>query len=350
MAGHPGLRSTGLPQTMDCPQRFDFAMTGQTSFFRFGLSMQPLHAKPLQVMLLAIFVIALPGCRAIRRFGESRQTIAARRLSGQGFQAMHDGRWDVAENLFSDALSVSKSDDRAHWGLAESFWERGERELAIKQIEQAVRLSAGDPKLVQRAGRMYLEVGRLDEADQHSQWALRLQRDSEEAWALRGDCLRAAGEDKEALAAYHRALALRPDYVEVQLQAAEIYRAGRRFDRVLATLDRLQDGIGIEEAPPRVDMLQGIAMRRLGRSEEAHGCFVRAARKDPSDPAPHLEIASLALEQDDAESARQSIAMVKRLDPNSPAESTILQQLVDQQQRVARETSVRDTSEINQRR
>ncbi len=253
---------------------------------------------------------------------------------------MHDGRWDIAETLFADALEVSKSNDRAHWGLAESFWQRGERNRAIEHMEQAVRLSAGDPRLVQRLGRMYLELGRLKEADQHSLWALQLQRDSGEVWALRGDCLRAAGHDDEALAAYHRALALQPDYPEVQLQAAEIYRAEQRYDRVLATLDRLQDGVGIEDAPARVDMLQGIAMRQLGRTEEARRCFARAATKDPTDPSPHLELASLALERGEVVVAQESLALAMELDPDSLPAGRWMEQMRDQQRRLASEAAV----------
>ncbi len=247
--------------------------------------MNPLYVR-IVCALLALVATGETGCRAIRRIGESRQSIAARRLSGQGFQAMHDGQWEIAETLFTDALDVSKSDDRANWGLAEAYWKRGERELAVEQMEQAVRLSADDPAFVQRLGRMYMETGRLEEANLHSESALESERDAPAAWALRGDCLKAAGQMEEALAAYHRALALQPDYPEVQLRAAEIYQSQQRYDRLLATLDRLQDGTGIDQAPARVDLLKGIAMRQLGRAEEAEQCFVRASTKDPDNARP----------------------------------------------------------------
>jgi tetratricopeptide (TPR) repeat protein len=301
-------------------------------------------ASALKLMLLATLVSTSLGCRAIRRFGDSRQTIAARRLSGQGFQAMHDGRWDIAETLFTDALSVSNSDDRAHWGLAESYWERGERDLAIEHMEKAVRLSAGDPKLVQRLGRMYLDVGRIEDADQHSLWALQLNRDSEDVWALRGDCLRAAGNDTKALAAYHRALALRPDFQEVQLQAAEIYQAQGRFDRVLATLDRLQDGVGIEATAPRVDMLQGVAMRQLGRHEQAKQCFLRAAAKDPKIASPHLELAALALHWGQVDAAQVSLSKAMNLNRLSGLEGQRWRELQQQQQRLASELPEPDST------
>ena len=268
-------------------------------------------------LLLAAISVAPSGCRTIRRIGDSRQSITARRLSGQGFQAMHDGQWEIAETLFTDALEVSKSDDRAHWGLAEAYWKRGERELAVEQMEQAVRLSADDATFVQRLGRMYLELGRFEEADTHSQSVLQTERDSPSAWALRGDCLKAAGHHQQALAAYHRALALQPDFAEVQLQAAEIYQSEERYDRLLATLDRLQDETGVDNSPARVDFLKGIAMRRLGRTEEAEQCFVRASVKDPSNARPHMELASLAMERGDTVTARKSLDLAMQLNPDS---------------------------------
>ena len=147
--------------------------------------------NPNQVIgyLCLILLVPASGCRAIQSFGDSSQSITARGLSGQGFQAMYEGDWATAESLFLNAVELSEGDDRAHWGLAESYWNRGDRELAIQQMQRAVELSAGDPKLVQRLGRMHLELGRIDEADDHSQWALESDRQSAEAWALKGDCL-----------------------------------------------------------------------------------------------------------------------------------------------------------------
>lgn len=288
-------------------------------------------------LLMGLFSISNGGCRAIRHFGEGRQSIAARRLSGQGFQAMHDGQWEIAETLFTDALEVSKADDRAHWGLAESYWKRQETDLAIEQMEQAVRLSAGDPKMVRRLGHMYLEIGRLQEAEYHSLWALESERDSAQAWALRGDCLKAAGKDDDALAAFHRALALQPDYPQVQLQAAEIYHLNLEYDRLLATLDRLQDSVGMDAAPARVDVLRGIAMKNHQRYEEARRCFVRASTKPDADATAHLELASLELLEGNVKQAKRSIDLAQRLDPELVANGGWVRQLDDYEQRLAKE-------------
>ena len=291
-------------------------------------------------LLLAVLAGAV-GCRAIGRISESRQSISARRLSRAGMEAMREGQWDTAEELFAGALEVSTADDRAHRGLAESMWQRQERDAAIRHMEQAVRLSAGDPKLVQRLGRMYLEVGRLDDADRQSMAALDSDRQSADVWALRGDCLNARNKPDEALSAYHRALALQPDFPSVQLQAAEIYRVKGRFDRLLATVDRMQDASGDDNATARVQLLKGIAMRQLGSHDEAYRCFVKAIEMDPNDPAAHLHIASVCLERGDVDTAREQIDIAMKLDPNSIRSDGLIEQLHSQERLAGNRTEPR---------
>lgn len=288
--------------------------------------------------LLLIALIGSIGCRAIGRMSESRQSISARRLSRAGMEAMREGQWNTAEDLFTSALEVSVADDRAHRGLAESLWQRQERDAAVKHMEQAVRLSAGDPKLIQRLGRMYLEVGRLDDADRQSMLALEADRHSAEVWALRGDCLATRNRPKDALAAYHRALALQPEFPSVQLQAAEIYREQERYDRLLATLERLQDSRGDESELARVQLLKGIAMRQLGNSDEAYRCFASAIEKDPSDPSALLHAASVCLERGDVARAKHQIDTAMKLDPDSNTTGSLIEQLRAEQDRLAIES------------
>jgi tetratricopeptide (TPR) repeat protein len=283
----------------------------------------------LLAWILATFVITCSvGCRAISQYGESKQSIAARRLSRQGLEAMHAGQWDVAEDLFSDALDLTAADDRAHWGLAESLWQRGEKQAALKHMEEAVRLSASDPRLMRRLGKMYLDLDRVADADRQSVAALHADRQSAEVWGLRGDCLVKLGDLDGALAAYHQALALQPDYPDVQLEIAELYRQQGRYDRLLATIDRLQDTIGESDVcPSRAHMLRGIALHQLQRYGDAQRCFQDAIASDPNNPEPHLHLASLLLEQGDAESARRPLQQAIALSPQSPSAIALAQQV-----------------------
>ncbi len=55
-------------------------------------------------------------------------------------------------------------------------------------MEQAVHLSASDPRLMRRLARMYLELNMLDEAEGQVAMAMEADRTSAEVWALQGDC------------------------------------------------------------------------------------------------------------------------------------------------------------------
>ncbi|MCM2373351.1 tetratricopeptide repeat protein [Aporhodopirellula aestuarii] len=269
------------------------------------------------------------GCRGIVKFGESRQTVAARRLSRQGLKAARDGDWIVAETLFSESLEVSDNNDAAHRGLADTLWQRGRRNDAIEHLKQAVQLSAGDPKHLQRLGRMYLELGRVDEAARQCEIALQSDREWAALWALWGDCELAQSRTESALAAYHRALSLQPDYPYVQLQAAEIYHQQKRHDRLLATLDRLNESEGSLVmnqtdggiVPGRADLLRGLAMRELGRIEESNRYLVAAAQKNPADVTSRLQLAAASISNGDPVSAQGWLAQAMQVDPEAVAAS-----------------------------
>jgi len=306
----------------------------------------PIKIPPRFIELLSLTVLTCCGCQSMSH-KQQQKLIDARRHSGMGFQKIHNGSWEDAEELFEQALDKSENDERAHWGLAESYWNRGKTILAVEHMEQAVRLSAGDPKMVQRLGRMYLDMGRLEDAKSHSLWALESERDSAEAWALYGDCLHAAAGTADpdhpalqpALAAYHRALALQPDYPKVQQTAAEIYLQQQRYDRVLATLDRLHDTHGIDAASARVDLLRGIALKQEGRTDDAKVSFRRAITKDASDPDPLIELASLELKDSQVEKARSALQQAAEIAPERFKDGILLAEFQKAEQRIANEST-----------
>ncbi|MEM0924674.1 MAG: tetratricopeptide repeat protein [Planctomycetota bacterium] len=274
------------------------------------------HQATLNRVGLALLVVAgSVGCRTIQRIGDRRVVLDARMKSRLGMQALHQERWHEAEQLFGEALSLSDGDDRAHRGIAETLWNRGETELALKHMQLAVNRSGADPRLIGRLGEMYLEIGRLQDAETQCELALSATRDLPENWTLLGDCEKARGRLTEALAAYHRALALHPGMVETKLRVAEIYLGNSQYDRLLATLDQIDLTDDESVAPVRVHMLRGIAMKNLGRPELASKHFARAVERDPLRAEPHLQIAAIELQQGRTKVASRAVARAMELNP-----------------------------------
>lgn len=226
-----------------------------------------------------IVLISASGCRVWRRPPVGEALAGARQLSLRGAESLQQEKWNDAETYFSEALKESGMDERAHWGYAETMWKKGDRVLATEHMEEAVRLSGGNPDLTIRLGQMQLEQGKLDEAAKLAKAALETNRRHPGAWALQGDVLVAWQQWDQALAAYHRALIYQPDFPAVQMAVAELYHRTDRPQRALSTLDRLSDEHSLERMPVRAQWLRAESLVSLGRTREAKQALVHAEQR-----------------------------------------------------------------------
>jgi tetratricopeptide (TPR) repeat protein len=228
-----------------------------------------------------LFAMALSGCVSLARNRTDQSVVSARQLSLRGINAAQQGQLREAEAYFSRASELCPLDERIHYHYAETLWQLGSHQAAVTHMEEAVRLSGGNADLAVRLGDMYLASGDLPRAAQQADAAIRANRQLAAAWALRGDVLRGMGRDDEALASYHRAMSHQAHYPRVQLATAEIYSRQQRYARALAALRILADGYPSGETPSRVYLMQGLALRGLGRYEAAAEALVLAAKQGP---------------------------------------------------------------------
>ena len=273
-------------------------------------------------LLPGVIAIALgcsSGCRLLRCPQTSDEAVAAaRQLSLQGMDAQERGRWDQAETLYALAVERCPRDERARCGYAESLWQRGAQEDAIKNMEEAVRLSGHDPERMVQLGKMYLARGQLLAAAAQAEAAIAANRQMASAWALHGQVLQAQGSRTEALASFHRALSYQQQFPEVQLALAEIYKEQNRPQRALATLQALADALPPSQVPVEVLVQQGLALRELARHQDAALCLATAAAR--CEPSADLlyELGRTQLLAGDATAARLSVAAGLARDAQHP--------------------------------
>ena len=196
---------------------------------------------------------------------------------------MQRADWEQAEKLFGLAIETNPADERAHRRYAEVLWRRELKEQAVRHMEEAVRLSGGDPEILVELGEMYLAQGNLDGAWRQAEAAIAAQRQLASAWALRGDILRSRQQLDEAMESYHRALSYQPNYPHVQIALSDLYRQQNRPRRALSTLESLVEQCGVERAPVDVLLQQGLALKALGRYDRAVEVLTMASeRGNPS--------------------------------------------------------------------
>lgn len=229
---------------------------------------------------LATVVAGGAGCRLIHRSGPVPQEVAdARKLCNEGLSAVDRRDLVRAETLLERAVKQCPTDVDARRHYADVLWRRGERMEAVKQIAAAMKLSPGEVGLCIDGGRMYMELGLLDDADRLAAEAVRGAPGSAAAWHLRGEVTLARGRAEEALADFHRALAIDPDDRELLLETAEVYRRLGRPQRALATLAILGESYGPNQTPAEVLALEGMAQEALDRPTDALESYKQAAAR-----------------------------------------------------------------------
>ena len=226
---------------------------------------------------LWLIALSLTGCASVRTRGPvESDVITARQLTHRGIDASCRDKWDEAERLFFQAAEISHDDVPARHHYARACGGEARHQDAIAAMVQAVQLSGSDPQLHVELGEMYLAVGDLDQARSQADSAVRGNPHLAAAWALRGDLRRRQDDNTGALAAYHRALSLQPDYPRVQLEVADLYLRQDHPGRALATLDRLAQGYATNAVPGEVCYRQGLALLSLNRHDEAVDRLVAA--------------------------------------------------------------------------
>lgn len=241
--------------------------------------------------LLAVLVASATGCRLVNRRGPVPEELAdARRLCNEGLSAADRDDLVGAEALLERAVKSCPTDVDARRHFADVLWRRGERMEAIGQLTAALDLSPEDPALCVEAGRMYLELGLLNDAERLAAEAVRLAPRSADSWRLRGETALARGQPANAVADFHRALALAGDDPELLAATARAYLALGRPRRVLATLAVLEEQRSADGLPGDMLVLEARAYEALDRTAEAADAYRRAIAKGgaPADAAARL--------------------------------------------------------------
>ena len=243
---------------------------------------------------IAAALVVGSGCRLIPRSGPVPQEVAdARRLCNEGLSAADRKDLLRAEGLLEQAVKNCPTDIDARRHYADVLWQRGERMAAVTQIAEALRLSPGDTSLCVDGGRMYMELGLLEDADRLARDAVRMAPRSADAWRLRGQVAMARGQADQALADFHRALALAPEDRETLRDTADAYRRLGRPQRALATLAILGEQYGPSQTPADVLLLEGMAQEALGRTTDALDSYRRAVAKGNAPPEAAARLAAL---------------------------------------------------------
>lgn len=285
--------------------------------------------------LVGLMLMSQSGCAGFgARYGRD-DVVLARQIARQGTDAFHSGDWKRAERYYSKAVEVCAVDERVRARYAETLWNLGQHQAAIRHQREAVRLSGDAPELKVQLGGMYLAQGDVQRAGQLVQQAIDSGRESATAYRLQGDILQRKGKWPQALAAYHRALSIQPEHPEVRMAMARGYQRAGRPQRALATLRSSAETYPPGEEPPELHYWQGVALASLGRYSRAVQRFATAESRGLQSADLLFRLANAHYLAGDQRAAQVVLDRAMQLNPHHPYAARLCS-VVREGRRVAR--------------
>lgn len=266
------------------------------------------------------------------RNGEGRQTVTtlakAMALAGQYGKS---GRFAEAESICRQILATHPNHPDTLLLLSSLLLRRGDFGGAIGVLERA-RVLEGNPVYDRHLGMALAAVGRSEEAEKAFVRALRAGEDDAVLNDL-GKIYANLGRLEEAIDCFRRAIGRQPDSVSALTDLGRSLISLGRFEEAL---EPLLHAIAVEpKRPDDAPYLTGKALHGLGRLEEALPCYEMAIRNDPTHLRAHNDLGAALTELNRPNPAVKVLKDGIKLAPNSAELHFNLGNAYTRQRRVA---------------
>ena len=234
----------------------------------------------------------------------------------------------------------------------------GYSQQALPYLEQVLRRTPENARVLVLVGRIHLEASRLDEAEKMFREAARLNAANAEAWSGLGDVCDARKDPRQASEQYEKALALKPDLLYTLLNAGQVAdklerpKQAEDFYRRAFTIDpqmaEAANGLGLALAKQghaedaREHFEKAIALQRdfsgainnlgvlyiqQGKTDDAIAAFEYGLRVAPDDDILYLNLARLYVQRGNVDRARELMRKLLERKPGSETARHALEEL-----------------------
>jgi tetratricopeptide (TPR) repeat protein len=183
--------------------------------------------------------------------------------------------WDGARSLLERAVRLYPDRPQPYYNLAVLESQAGRFHESVLAANRALELEPEDPSVLRFLGVLYFENQVCDEAVRYFQRVLALSPSDVEVRVGLASCLHALGRSDEAVRQLEDAMNDSPRDYDLLLLAANIRLEQNHLDEAL---DAARHAAALDSLRPDAFYLAGLALRRLGRADEAMAAFDRVER------------------------------------------------------------------------
>lgn len=185
---------------------------------------------------------------------------------------------------------------------------RGDLRGALPYLEQAVSIAPGVGTFHESLADLYRAMGESERAEAECRLALRFDSSLDHARNLLGLILLDRGETQAALEEFLGAIRAKPPCPEGLVNAAVAFNRLGDHERAIASSRRV---LALEPRSPHAWTNLGMALRALGRREEARDAFTRAG----DSPLARFNLGYLDLQEDDLARGLPLLELRRRILP-----------------------------------
>ncbi|HET7747914.1 MAG TPA: FG-GAP-like repeat-containing protein, partial [Terriglobales bacterium] len=204
------------------------------------------------------------------------------------------GYFDQAQAFFEFALRDEPESAEALYGLGSAYLKKEQRQEARQRFERAVKLPATYPDTLPKAwnnlGLLAAQEGRMAEATQYFQQALRINPDYLVALENLGNAYRQQRQWDQARAAFEQALAVDPGSPGANYGLAMVYAASDDSEH---TYEYLQKALQFRPGYPEALNNLGVLYVRTGRRDEAVSTLQKCISVAPAFDQCYLTLARI---------------------------------------------------------
>jgi tetratricopeptide (TPR) repeat protein len=242
--------------------------------------------------------------------------------------------------------------------LAQRLHDAGDTEAGVEQLRAAAEVSPTFPDIHYRQGRLFEQLGRLDEAVAAYREATRCQTDFLDAQVALSFCLLGQGKNDDAATGFREAMNIKRRQIDPPfhkglelLEQGEIEQASEMFHEVFRAIPQLANAClkkaldwlkseeheralseldrALERNPnyPDLHNFRGIVLFELERVDEAIEAFRLSVTLSPRYLVPRLNLAFSLVHVGEYKDAEAELELILEMDPEEPAAMAKLNEL-----------------------
>lgn len=277
------------------------------------------HSLARVFYLGMLFVISVASCQAAapvdKQPGSSAHSQTNTRSAGSQ-EATGDYKWNVVTTAEGRTLIARDPSDPLNYIQASlAAYQQGKLGVAVDLLEQGSRVAEPSALLQLALGALYLELGRLADAESATLKALELEPDNLDAKVQLGRIMNQTGLHHEARSCFTQVLGIDKKHPEAQLGLAiSLLEAGAVKEAERQCRLVLNEDVNRKE----LWIVLGESLEQQERLREAFNCYGKALAIDADLAGAHSRRGRLFCRFGQFEAAAAECRTALKLDPDDP--------------------------------